>query len=91
MKITVRRKNDYYPTPGKAVLSLIKHCPSLADERQALEPCCGDWQQELFLELNALDMRIAALKKAQTEEVNYRAGYKTGKDPEAGGRGTEGH
>ena len=42
MKITVRRKNDYYPTPGKAVLSLIKHCPSLADERQALEPCCGD-------------------------------------------------
>ena len=42
MKITVRREHDYYPTPGKAVLTLIKHCPSLADERLALEPCCGD-------------------------------------------------
>lgn len=59
--------------------------------QQAYERANGDWQQELFLELNALDMRIAALKKAQNEEVNYRAGYKTSKDPEARGRGTEGH
>lgn len=38
----MRRQNDYYPTPGKAVQALIKHCPSIAKDRTALEPCCGD-------------------------------------------------
>lgn len=61
------------------------------EKQRAYEEAKGDWQQELFEDLAALDNRIAALKKAADEEVNYRAGYKTGKDPEAGGRGTEGH
>ncbi len=45
------------------------------EKQRAYEEAQGDWQQELFEDLAALDNRIAALKKAADEEVNYRAGY----------------
>jgi len=38
----MRRKFDFYATPGKATRKLLEYCPELLLSRVVIEPCAGD-------------------------------------------------